>query len=113
MLKHLWEARNFSCVRLHYEKTYNHLKEIRDRATDEGTKYGLSVAMAALYEVPQSVSKEDIVLCSECKFKDDCERRVTIATRNHILEKNEYQYLKLDFCSKGMKNNEKNSENME
>lgn len=96
-----------------YEKAYNHLKNIRDNISDEDVRHGLSIAMAALFEVPQEISKDNVVMCSECKFKDDCERRVTIATRNYILEKNEYQYLKLDFCSKGMKNNEKISENME
>ena len=43
-----------------YEKAYNHLKNIRDNTSDEYVRHGLSIAMAALFEVPQEISKNPV-----------------------------------------------------
>ena len=42
-----------------------------------------------------------VVRCSECKHQEDCFGQIGFWSRDYILEQNNYEYHKLDFCSYG------------
>lgn len=42
-----------------------------------------------------------VVRCRECKYKDECIRRIEFIGRNPVLEQNTYEYHPLSFCSYG------------
>ena len=42
-----------------------------------------------------------VVRCKDCKFNEDCIRRIEFMGRNPVLEMNTYEYHPLDFCSYG------------
>ena len=48
-----------------------------------------------------------VVSCAECEHNQanggDCNRTLTITTRNYITESNETEYIKLDYCSYGIR----------
>lgn len=41
--------------------------------------------------------------CVECRYKDDCIRRIKFIGRNPVLEQNTYEYHPLSFCSYGQR----------
>lgn len=41
--------------------------------------------------------------CVECRYKDDCIRRIEFIGRNPVLEQNTYEYHPLSFCSYGQR----------
>ena len=41
--------------------------------------------------------------CLECKYKDECIRRIEFIGRNFVLEQNTYEYHPLSFCSYGQR----------
>lgn len=41
--------------------------------------------------------------CRECKYKDECIRRIEFIGRNFVLEQNTYEYHPLSFCSYGQR----------
>ena len=41
--------------------------------------------------------------CEECRYKDDCIRRIEFIRRNPVLEQNTYEYHPLSFCSYGQR----------
>ncbi|QIA32017.1 hypothetical protein [Flavonifractor plautii] len=41
--------------------------------------------------------------CWECKYKDECIRRIEFIGRNFVLEQNTYEYHPLSFCSYGQR----------
>ena len=41
--------------------------------------------------------------CAECRYKDECIRRIEFIGRNPVLEQNTYEYHPLSFCSYGQK----------
>lgn len=41
--------------------------------------------------------------CRECKYKDECIRRIEFIGRNPVLEQNTYEYHPLSFCSYGQR----------
>ena len=48
----------------------------------------------------------EVVRCKDCKHQEDCEKQIVFWKRNHVLEQNEYQYNKIDFCSYGERRSE-------
>lgn len=45
----------------------------------------------------------EVVRCRECKYKDECIRRIEFIGRNPVLEQNTYEYHPLEFCSYGQR----------
>lgn len=41
--------------------------------------------------------------CVECRYKDECIRRIEFIGRNPVLEQNTYEYHPLSFCSYGQR----------
>ena len=41
--------------------------------------------------------------CVECRYKDNCIRRIEFIGRNPVLEQNTYEYHPLEFCSYGQR----------
>jgi hypothetical protein len=48
-----------------------------------------------------------VVRCKECKYKDECIRRIEFIGRNPVLEQNTYEYHPLEFCSYGQRKEDK------
>lgn len=44
--------------------------------------------------------------CGECRYKDECIRRIEFIGRNPVLEQNTYEYHPLSFCSYGQRKEE-------
>nr|DAP34130.1 MAG TPA: hypothetical protein [Caudoviricetes sp.] len=44
-----------------------------------------------------------VVRCRECKYQDECIRRIEFIGRNPVLEQNTYEYHPLSFCSYGQR----------
>ena len=44
-----------------------------------------------------------VVRCRECKYQDECIRRIEFIGRNPVLEQNTYEYHPLEFCSYGQR----------
>ena len=42
-----------------------------------------------------------VVICRDCKYKDDCFSQIGHWSRDNVLELNNYEYHKIDFCSYG------------
>ena len=60
------------------------------------------LAKETLREVPL-VSAVPVVRCRECKYQDECIRRIEFIGRNFVLEQNTYEYHPLSFCSYGQR----------
>ena len=56
--------------------------------------------MESLDEQP-TIDAVPVVRCSECKHQEDCFSQIGFWSRDYILEQNNYEYHKLDFCSYG------------
>ena len=70
---------------------------------EECTKL-LSVPIAVIRQNIKDIPTIDavpVVRCSECKHQEDCFSQIGFWSRDHILEQNNYEYHKLDFCSYG------------
>ena len=50
-----------------------------------------------------AVDVAEVVRCQECKYKDECIRRIEFIGRNPVLEQNTYEYHPLEFCSYGQR----------
>ncbi len=44
-----------------------------------------------------------LIAAVECKYKDECIRRIEFIGRNFVLEQNTYEYHPLSFCSYGQR----------
>ena len=44
-----------------------------------------------------------VIRCRECKYQDECIRRIEFIGRNPVLEQNTYEYHPLSFCSYGQR----------
>ena len=44
-----------------------------------------------------------VVRCRECKYQDECIRRIEFIGINPVLEQNTYEYHPLSFCSYGQR----------
>ena len=54
-----------------------------------------------IIEQTPTVDAVPVVRCAECKYKEDCFSQIGHWSRDYILEQNNYEYHKLDFCSYG------------
>ena len=45
----------------------------------------------------------EVVRCRDCKYKDECIRRIEFMGRNPVIELNTYEYHPLEFCSYGQR----------
>lgn len=48
-----------------------------------------------------TVDAVEVVRCKDCKYQENCIRRVEFMGRNPVMEQNTYEYHPLDFCSYG------------
>ena len=52
-------------------------------------------------ETVQTIDDVEVVRCKDCKYQEDCIRRIQFCGRNPILELNISEYHPLEFCSYG------------
>ena len=50
-----------------------------------------------------ATSAVPVVRCRECKYENECIRRIEFIGRNPVLEQNTYEYHPLEFCSYGQR----------
>lgn len=75
------------------------------RCFSEGdTQYvrGADDAIGVVNNAP-TIDAVPVVRCQECKYKDECIRRIEFIGRNPVLEQNTYEYHPLEFCSYGQR----------
>lgn len=63
---------------------------------------GLLAAMETIRSFP-TVDAVEVVRCGQCKYREECIRRIEFMGRNPVLEQNTYEYHPLDYCSYGEK----------
>lgn len=61
----------------------------------------------AVIDKSPAIDAIPIVRCQECKYKDECIRRIEFIGRNPVLEQNTYEYHPLEFCSYGQRKEDK------
>lgn len=62
--------------------------------------FSLSDVRKAIEQTP-TADVVEVVRCKDCKYQDDCDRRMVHRTRDYVLEQNISTYNKVDFCSYG------------
>ena len=63
---------------------------------------GADDAIGVVNNAP-TIDAVPVVRCQECKYKDECIRRIEFIGRNPVLEQNTYEYHPLEFCSYGQR----------
>lgn len=80
------------------------IEQLRWWATEcDRTNFGCQ-ARKLLIEAADALEKADavpVVRCPECKYQEDCFSQIGHWSRDHILEQNNYEYHKIEFCSYG------------
>lgn len=61
----------------------------------------------AVIDKSPTINVVTVVKCQECKYKDECIRRIEFIGRNPVLEQNTYEYHPLSFCSYGHRKEDK------
>ena len=61
----------------------------------------------AVIDKSPAIDAIPIVRCQECKYKDECIRRIEFIGRNPVLEQNTNEYHPLEFCSYGQRKEDK------
>ena len=64
--------------------------------------WGFAVPVEEIDKAP-TIDAVPVVRCQECKYKDECIRRIEFIGRNPVLEQNTYEYHPLSFCSYGQR----------
>lgn len=69
------------------------------------SQFGRSTAKMCVKRAPtiDPVHAAGGCYCVECRYKDDCIRRIEFIGRNPVLEQNTYEYHPLSFCSYGQR----------
>ena len=65
----------------------------------------------AVIDKSPAIDAIPIVRCQECKYKDECIRRIEFIGRNPVLEQNTNEYRPLEFCSYGQRKEGKHEVN--
>ena len=71
----------------------------------KGTIGNISGDFVAGFDIDTSptIDAVPVVRCRECKYQDECIRRIEFIGRNPVLEQNTYEYHPLEFCSYGQR----------
>ena len=63
----------------------------------------ISITMRQIFDALPTIDAVPVVRCRECKYQDECIRRIEFIGRNPVLEQNTYEYHPLEFCSYGQR----------
>lgn len=75
---------------------------LKERADEKGTvAYQVFELLIEYLEEQPTIDAVPVVRCYECKHQEDCFSQIGFWSRDYILEQNNYEYHKLDFCSYG------------
>lgn len=74
-----------------------YLEEFPICGEDKGWNAAVNSVFAHVVRAPTV----DIIFCEECKYQEDCIRRIEFIGRNPVLKPNTYEYHPLNFCSCG------------
>ena len=44
-----------------------------------------------------------VVLCEDCRCREDCEQQITLCWRDYTIERDVFEYIKLGYCSFGQR----------
>ena len=74
-----------------------------------GAGDNICVDIADIAKFP-TIDAVEVVRCKDCKHNDmnggDCNRTMVMCRRDHVLELNVYEYIKLEHCSYGERKTE-------
>ncbi len=80
------------------------LHEFVEKEFRNDTPYEWAWALTVVDHAP-TIDAVYVVRCEDCKHNDmnggDCNRTMVMCRRDHVLELNVYEYIKLEHCSYG------------